>query len=454
MKEVVLHRWSFLVGFIAPLAIFWATAIFFAFKIRAEMPPDEVEHVLRTLILTSDKAFFFQEGSDIYLGPLHCISYLSYSIQAVVLAILDPNESSVLLVLRLVNLVIYSGTLAAIGFLAYELFGSPIVAFAAPVLINTIPMFSFLASSVTYDNLANLACAAFYLFAIRALRRSALTDLFIGLLFLGVACLAKFSVLPLIIPGLILIGIFVCSRPFPTPMVDKWFVCALISCLSVWALNGSLYGANVIRYGSLTPSCAQVFGQERCQAENYESQRGATIRQAAQEAAQAELPFVDYCMEYIRASVERTFGLMAHKSLLRSRVGAVVCLSVFLVGYALSICLLKSTVLAREYRWMHYTIVYYLTVVMCKNYIDYSATGYVFGMALQGRYNFPVFPLIIVLSTFGLSRLLGRFAFQYGLPLLCFVMTLAGGNLWIYREADRDWYVTNSIATLTRELPK
>jgi hypothetical protein len=286
---------------------------------------------------------------------------------------------------------------------------------------------------VSYDNLVNLlaAMSLYYLFLFWQRREGA------ALLAFGTAalagCLTKMAFLPLAA----ILGLVLVVRERRTLVRSPVRLlgplrrlspreAALTAALVALAIgNLSLHGGNLLRYGTIQPRAARLLGLEaalenRIFARNYitrqfregrlgfeeamartqeidhePTRRGtqALLRRARRQASQPEprLGPVRYAARWAGLMLERTFGYFGHMSVTKSWLG--------LLPYWLALTLAAAG-LVRGWRaatWSapHPTAAlviaafYVLVLIGRVNYPSYLRTG-VLGLAVQGRYLFPV----------------------------------------------------------------
>jgi hypothetical protein len=350
-------------------------------------------------------------------------------------------------------------------------------------MTNTL-MFSFLSSSISYDNLTNLlaAMAIYYLFAF-SMHRSG-NDLALFVLCQLVGCLTKVTFLPLAVAlGVILIVREVRSiASLPMAFIGYFgrfhkkriiLAAGIFICL---VCNIQLYGNNLLHYGVLEPAMEQVIPLEqamnyRLTARNYifnQFKDGQiSIMQAwdmatrithvkdrldtiglinnyasLQQSGFRPMGLLEYSGTWFNQMLATFFGIKAHISMPSQGL-----------PFQALILLFSVTVISVVLRWklsdsncMYYSsmlliIVFYAALLMYKvNYSEYLNSWNI-GLTVAGRYLFPVIGPIYVLSSLYLMRLFTRSDARLTLAIAVTVILIGSDFPYFLLYAAPDWYL-------------
>jgi len=238
--------------------------------------------------------------------------------------------------------------------------------------------------------------------------------------------------------------------------------------------NVSLYGGNYIQFGNWLPSMEQVLPVEDCLkyrlfARNYaanqykagtlsklDAQRIALqardpgdrgfalnlIEKAFQEkqSGQAErMGRVEYTVEWFRYVFARTYGVAAHNIMNKSQNEIVPYYIIFILAGLLGIGKSFRGNLSRDKFFLLVSVVWYAGVLMhFINYANYLHTGFV-GLALTGRYIFPVIVPFYILIAYGLMDKMPNW-WQWGVGGTVSAFFIYGDFPWFLQNVTPDWY--------------
>lgn len=176
-------------------------------------------------------------------------------------------------VLRLITVLMVSGALLVIRRLGRVLGLSGFMANAVVLVVAAVPMTTFLAVTVNYDNLVFLLLPLMWLAAVRLLRADRV-DGYGWSLFLVTAALlsiSKFSALPLVaVTGIwVLVQQLRVARHRRAWGAWRWRpapVAAALAALVAVAVVVERYGVNLVRYRAVQPDCGDIHPTRICMA--------------------------------------------------------------------------------------------------------------------------------------------------------------------------------------------
>ncbi|VAX10705.1 hypothetical protein MNBD_GAMMA26-2433 [hydrothermal vent metagenome] len=413
---------------------------YFAFTVGPGVPPDEITHIsivrlyAQTLLGIENSPASFQHGLVTH------VPYLYYFIMGKAAAVIGDNHST----LRVLNIGLSLGSLVVAYRLSLLVLQNPLARVLFFVLLTNTLMFGFLSASVNYDNLANLLAVLAIYYLVRYSRTEESAHLLWFIIYTGLGLLTKTTFL-MLTPVLGLAWLFLrrhCLRADVQRLLQE--ICAgkrnvqvlLLGVVVCVIANLSLYGVNLVRYGNIIPSCAQVISHEQCMdnriyARNwvlgqYQSGKLSYIdawRATAQikhpgdiahakrllenerrvkQIQLASLNVFDYMhLVWVEAVKPSVFGIQAHQSMLRTPNEL---WSYGLIFFTALLLLVRNIRLdGTDSIWFGLAIVVFGYYIFLVGYYNYS--GYLRHHApllgVQGRYLFHVLlPAYLLMAEF------------------------------------------------------
>jgi hypothetical protein len=316
------------------------------------------------------------------------------------------------------------------------------------LLTNTL-MFVFLSGGVNYDNPTNLACASGIFFLVRVLTHKDFLENSLGwMISIAAGTLIKHSILPL---ALAMAVVWILYSIKNKPEIAKNFVdnkskviFLILVFLILLSLNFSLYGINIIRYGSLRPDCNDTFPQDVCDNSFFGRRHQEmalpeklTIITAFRQGNPEPIRFTfDF---WIPAMLDRIFGIMGEK------IYFPIVVSYFQIALYWMIIISARYVRKPHFRELSLLgiFVFYSIILMIMNYNSELTYGFGTTVALQGRYIFPVISIVYVLLTFTLTKVSNKLI-KYGTIVALILLFLYGGPIrfiWYYNSVFADWFI-------------
>lgn len=339
--------------------------------------------------------------------------------------------------LRFINIGFAVGTLMLVKKLAKQLELSGFVAnLSLFMLVNTL-MFTFLSAAISYDNpLIMLTMLSLVLLVSLMKNFRSMTFLFLVLVML-VTSVVKFTFLPI---ALFIAVVFVAYykrgigskaklilKDIKDNLFTKQTMFILLLILISLVFVSERYGVNVVEYGSIRVECTEVHSIEDCR------KRPIFQRSEKVEAMNREptLSIPEFSLKWAATAKERIYGVFAHES----------TKSTTFVSYGTWIIIgLMGIALIQKYKWerkpLNYLVIIsfaYVVVAAAKNFLGYQNTG-IFGMGLQGRYIFPVLPMLYLAGNYYVEKWLKNRRFllpTYALLTIC-VFIVAGLPSYLY----------------------
>lgn len=304
-------------------------------------------------------------------------------------------------------------------------------------------MLVYLWGSVSYDNFTNLfAIASFYYF-VRFMKKWEISSLVLLVIFMGAGSLTKFTFLPLALFFGIIIGWRLCTSNLLGRMVSALKkarttpgkLLLLPIALTIVVLNLFHYGGNIVKYNAVMPSVEDVRGEGM--ARDPISKRNKRILTDPSKPLQMSAPL--FTLQWIWVTNKRIFGVCSHKTIYLGEdrlwlINGLLLLAGLFFLYNCKDLLTNTTdlllVLCCSSYWM---------LVFLNNYFSYTE-HHVFGVALQGRYLFPVYFVLAGLIIKYIVRKV-RTRMKFLLFILVFTVFFSNGLQYFLRHANSSWYI-------------
>ena len=424
------------------LLLFMAQSLFFAFRLKTGIIPDEPahftfsQHFSTTLGIPPDTYKTYSWGWYIEQNP-----FLYYWINGRIINLvtfLQPaaTDSQLLTLLRVTNVFYALGTLLFCYMLSREVIKHRWWSLVPVFLITQTLMFVFLSAGVNYDNLANLLSMAGLYFLIRVFNHyNFLNNSLSWMISIALGTLVKYPILPLALAmGIAWLVFTVTQRDkiFPLKFSGSKTTIAMFVLILLLIGNLSIYGVNLVRYQSLTPDCNEILLESQCEISPY-------FRRAQETANKPRLtiseslaegfpnPIRYSAVDWVWNMLMRTYGIIGHQTYFPLRLISFYHLLFYWVFILSWINLLHWRRLSYINLSMLGIIIFYALVLLITNY--QSELTYNFQqIALQGRYIFPVIGPIYILLTTVIRRTPIKLL-RWGTLVFLLGLTSLGGSL-------------------------
>lgn len=436
------------------LSVFSAYATFLAVNLQEGIVPDETyryevsKHFSKTWGVPDNYSATYTSGIDIKHNP-----YLGYWIFGKIINfynLISPSatERQQLVFLRIVNVGFSLGATIFCYLLSKELIRNKWWQLLPVFMLTNTLMFVFLSGGISYDNTVNLVCFAAIYFLIRVLKgKSFVVNSLAWWICIFIASLIKYSILPLTLVMGVVWVIFLINHwtKIKIGSLNNTRVIILF-CLFIglFSLNLFLYGRNLIKFQSLTPSCLDTFSSEICETSSYAIREQElalpeklTLFQAIKQGNPEPIRY--FFDEWIREMLKRIYGIMGHKNYFPLNVTYfhIALFWVLLLGFRY----LKKL----DFDKLSLIVIFgfYTAVLVAMNYNTELAYGFNKYVALQGRYLFPVIGIGYVLVTYILTQTSNKILRWATLAGLIGLFLYSGPIrfIWYYGSVFADWFI-------------
>jgi len=446
---------------------FLTKLIFFSIFTPHYIPPDEITHFGKSLIY-KELGAFVQDSEETYRYGLITHVPKLYHLSMGFILRLNVFGAPDLIFLRFFN-ILFGMLFIWYSYKWFKLITKNRLAhFLFVITLTNTLMLTFLNATVNHDNLINLfvAMSSYYLFAFFQERNPNKLLLFHLFLFLG--CLTKVTMVPI---ALLLYLVLIYHerkrlRSFIGAFSSFFFkgfqvykATALMTIFLLAGLNLNLYLNNLVHYKRIIPRGYQILTEEQ-QMQNrnlarnlisssyikgklsYEEaieevkkiwhegdRRGAiSLIENYKKAEEENRPYLNrfqYTLVWIQLMLQRTFGLFGHQSVSKKGLPLMPYFFIFLL-FLFTVLLYLKKIWAVPFLKFSLIIaaVYCLALMQFLNYPMYLKTHF-FGLALHGRYLFPILPFIYGLFSVLICEYLPK-KIQFPLAALIAIVFLSG----------------------------
>ena len=463
------------------LGVFVFQASWIALSALYPMAFDEAYHFETTSIYAEQWSPFLSEHPDnaeglaaVHRYPSYLFHYLmSFPLRIAQMA--TDSETAQIIFLRFLNIGMVAGGLVLFRRLFKKVGVSSALSSVGILFFTLIPIVPLLAAHINYDNLLLLLIPWMLLLIHGIFTQLKRQDLPLqSLLALGILVLISGIVKYAMLPILLVMTLFVAAllvrymRNLPISEVraktrSSWQSMRKsmrIALPLLFAISGILaferYGLNLIEYGALVPACDDVISYEECLEFGPFARNQAYLADVDPEFRPSRL---EHTQTWLGGMWYRTL-FMINGDVAEDRYQNYPPLPIMAVGFSL-IFLLGSMAIIRYWRYLFWgkpfnlmlisIVAFYSAILLHNNYSSYVEYGRT--AALNGRYLLLVFPMLIMLMSLAVSKLLaGRDNLKLAGFAIGLVMILQGGGLvsFIVQSSDT-WYWPEPVVQSANE---
>lgn len=479
ITSLLASRWFFY----GTIALFVLQALWFVFSAQYPMAFDENFHFGLVQVYGQQWSPFITEAPE-GTGPLGALtrepSYLfSYlmSFPYRIAAFLTANQDIQLILLRLLNVALFTAGIFAFRKLLLRIGASHALTHFSLVAFTLIPIVPFLAAHLNYDNLLFLLVPYVLMAALAfadGLRKNTFLVqpflLFVTLCF--IASIVKYPFLPIAASiAVYLIGVaFWRKRKSDLLAIvhsirgnfARLSMSAKILLISSTLLGGALfaerYGVNYIQYGSLIPDCADVIDFDHC------SQYGPWMRNyniglSAPEYVEPNLPF--YAANWYYDMTYRLFFAINSEYYTERPLYLPFITAHFIAISGVFLCFIFGRRLVKKYKGLllfGVITAIYAGTLFSRGYSTYLSTTEF--LALNGRYFIPIMLLIFIFIGLAYKELFDLIqrravAWKVGFTAVTLFFLLQGGGVLTYiLRSDASWHRQDSTVIYMNDTAK
>ncbi|MFZ2125756.1 MAG: hypothetical protein WA087_04255 [Candidatus Saccharimonadales bacterium] len=361
------------------------------------------------------------------------------------------------LFLRLFNIIFVAMGLLFFKKVLDSIFGKPIISNLTLYGVVMIPVVTYVASGVNYDNLVFLGFAAALYLTTRLINKFSLEMAIIWISINILTILVKFSYSP--IAFVLFVGViayYSINRKKRSSEIKESLrntkkikiILAILLLIIAGGLFAERYIGNAIAYGTPLPDCSRVLGNERC------SKWGPWARniQVQQEnSGEKRANIIIYAKNWVKTMESTSFGIY------KTSVVKEALPIIGFVGWALLATFLIFLAFGARYIIKRpiilialVPVVIYSVILFFINYKEYQKLGS--PIAIQGRYLILTLPLLIGSTLFFIHKLFAnRKIILKAFVLLWLVAFLQGGVITYIASSDKAWWWhDNTVITVNK----
>jgi len=425
-------------------ACFVSQSLFYALVMAPFTPPDEIWHYTFIQEIASNPLYPFGYNTELlilygldFTGGLEYLYHFLLAIPTTVISRLFIDEN--LYMLRFINIFIVGVGLYFVRKLSIELLESRAYANFIVLILSGSMMFSALAGSVNYDNgVFALASASSYLLYVH-IKKPTLKRLVVLFILSCMILMSKNAAIIFVIPVMLMAifcfaaktkrrGIFTVVKKDTVKMLKSRTgkaIAALVVLLVVITLES--YGGNLVRYGQIKAGCVARYNLETCENYSWFYQRSQAMRNSGNQYDGDKLKFID---SWSDAMFKGVYGFVGHGRISHHEMVEPVAMAILAIAMLGFIRKADSRNLKKLLPFIIISGVYFMSLILF-NFNTYRNLGGVL-VAVQGRYLFPVLPLIYILMLYYIKALFGKTleVVTISMVVLVSVLSIQSGVVW------------------------
>ena len=415
--------------------------LYFALNIKKGVSPDERYHIEVSNFYSKPYVFHLENSDEtIRYGSLTTEPHFYYLVMGKLL-LLKPSSIIDYQYLRLLNIVLSLFSLYLTFLLSKEITSNKLIQISILLAQSNVLMFVFLSSMVSYDNLINLLAVSSFIFLFRFIRNPNLTYLLLLFSSMAVGALTKVTYLPLILLEMAVL-LFYTKKIFLHRLqllkeirITKNITIGIIFFIFLGATI-YLYGGNFLKYNNIRPGAELVIGKEKALHGYGIYMRNSELLSTAH--TRELMPLTEYVPMYFTRTMETIFSVVGHLSFPRGVSELKFYLILLVLSFFISIYHFKKIISEQNLIIMLFLISSYVLIVFYVNYSSYSQMR-AFGVALQGRYNFPIISLIAI---FGMNTTLFKLSDKAKIPVILILTFFLVYNsfFWFIDKVSTNWF--------------
>lgn len=452
-------------------AWFLAQTSYLAITARFRLIPDAGTHIAKIKLFARDgldpfiqnqEGFYFvgemiRRGDTLYHYLMSLVYRGSFFVgDGNTTPELAGENTETILLLRFTNIFFVLAGLVLFYLLMKRLGLSAVVRNISLFMMANTMMFIFVASSINYDNMLFLMSMAVFYFLVVFMQTRSLYGLLMLLGSLAIAGLVKKSFLPIGLVVLLLVVYYTCvyrhsiKEQVLNVLNSSWRKKVAYSALLVFVLLFSglfieRYGVNIVSYGTLNPGCLQVHTYEQC-SESPLFTRGQRFRNTP---TTYELQPPEFTYKWSNRMRESVFGVLSHKTFSETKI--MTYGSYLFIGLMIFAAIRKFNLKEREINTLLFISIYFVIVLLGVNYFGAYMTSGQFGIALQGRYVFPVLPVLFALGNYYVFKLFAQKWLKALYSLFILIIFIPSGILNYIFSTGKEWH-TDTVPAIQYEI--
>lgn len=349
--------------------------------------------------------------------------------------------------LRIVNMVIVFIAIIFYIKLLEILTDSIFVKITSLLMLCSTQMFVFLSGAINYDNLVFLLSVLSFYLMFKIIRYFDIMAFLLLVIVWMIGILTKYSFGAIVVAELIVFLMF--SRTYFSTLrrnsnkvivpKRKLLISILITTL---VILGSLcverYIGNIVKYRAITPRCDVLHSYEDCM-KNEVFKRGELLNGERISKPDERISLLRYGANWLELMRERIYGIMAHKSMPLNRITGLGVTTFSVIGLFAFIRYSFTKELWKDWTLLFIILVYLFFLFYVQNYKAYLHSGNL-ASSVQGRYVFPILPLVIFLQQLYTSVLMKWKVLRYVYLVIFVAVLMPAVSISYLHFSTPDWY--------------
>jgi len=376
-------------------------------------------------------------SSRVITGQPFLYYWINGAVQKIINLIVPDNQIRDIIIWRSLSLFLSMFTVLFCFKLASIVSENPYAGVLAAFFLSNTMMFAFISGGISYDNLMNLASmAAIYHLVCVYKKKDFLDHTLLTGIWVVVGALSKeqFLLMTLII---FLIWLFFVIRNFRDLRLHFNQSNIILSGIFILALGFfiGLYGVNLIRYGSPTPTCHQIKTEDICVAFDYRMDFYSKIEYPWLWLRRDEFhnnPIIYAFDFWIPKMIESTWGILSHISFFSKLSSALHSVLILWGFFCLSRYWRFKDRVANVLIIILVSFVGYMFVFNYKHDIEFQFQHY----AVAGRYLFPSIGAFFALMTYYFLKIRSNIIKQTTIILAIIISFTGGLGMFLSRYSE------------------
>ncbi len=464
------------IGLILIFLWFLIQTVYIAITIDRDITPDEIYHYKLIQIYRNKKGISptlsmkEQEKNYDLRDITRYSSYLYHYITGNILKATNLTDTrQTIVALRFFNILLNSITLYIIFKILNEITNNKAVKILTLFMFTNTLMYVFLSPSINYDNLLNLLGTLSIFLLIKFIKNKQIIYLALLLITAFLAMLTKYTAGPLLLIEFIILSIEIykyIKKESIKKLYKKYFneikkipIKFKLIIIILLIISGNLfierYGINLIKYKTIkSPECTQLHSTSQCLKNGIFLRNYTLKKQADKDPSKRDFTFIDFSKKWLKIALLRTYGIITLKRMHPnpSIIFSITGISIVAFLYNIMYFNLHKKKLNL---YIFIITIFYTLVLIIYNYQQQKKYGSL-GLAVQGRYLFPIFPFFYYFINNSIIRGFNKFNdkmqksfnFKYINKIflifyasIVIIVFITGCFPWYLMRANKTWYI-------------
>lgn len=358
---------------------------------------------------------------------------------------LPSDDTATILLFKFLNIALVLGGLVMFYKLMKQLGLPALVRNLSLFMMTNALMFIFLSGGINYDNMLFLVAMTVFYFLVKFMQTHSLRSLLALLSFLAITGLVKVAFMPIGIVVFV-IALYVTTKHRSellsevknVPQLPRAKKAAFGALVALLLISGTFfverYGVNVAKYGTPQPGCLQLHTLEECN----KSAIFARSQRFQDTPTTYELGPIEFSVEWSLKMRSYLFTAIGHKAF--SETNLIKYGSFLFAGLMAIAAIRKFDRKEHEINTLLFISLYFVLILLLINYFRAYMNSGIFGIALQGRYVFPVLPLLFAIGNYYVLKFFSKRWLHALYSVFILAIFIPSGILNYIFWTDKSWH--------------